>query len=457
MAIRDDLPRAQERLPAVRDASREATSSANQLNSHQHAEDKSRRAGNNATKQQAVFRHSLMVGSGLLLLGFILLFVFSMSADSDKGQVFAAAVLTSVAALVVGALLGFLFALPRYREEESPGESIRSSRLTVNANLEQISDWLTKILVGIGLIELGRIGPSLGNLVTNLGLAFGGSSTARTTAGATLAFYSVMGFLMGYLLTRTLLTQILDEFIILVQRADQANQLAADQEQKLITATRAIGAASAMLRGEHGSPEELTNLLKDVDENVRSTIFSMAQHQQFLNWAWEAEEKADVKSNKRSALNWAIPVLRAFTAARPNDPKYHGELGMVLKDASGLDNPEARRELELAVELAGDGYTNDRAGWWCYNLAMILAAEDMRDHPTDPSGCRNRDRIVALLRRAAGMSTIIASLIQSLIRKEELKFAPNQALSNWLEACGVTEDEVIATSVAPPEAAGSYR
>jgi hypothetical protein len=28
-----------------------------------------------------------------------------------------------------------------------------------NSNLEEISDWLTKILVGLGLIELGRIGP----------------------------------------------------------------------------------------------------------------------------------------------------------------------------------------------------------------------------------------------------------------------------------------------------------
>jgi hypothetical protein len=30
-------------------------------------------------------------------------------------------------------------------------------------------------------------------------------------------------------------------------------------------------------------------------------------------------------------------------------------------------------------------------------------------------------------------------------------------LSNWLAACGVTEDDVIAMSVAPAEAAGSYR
>jgi hypothetical protein len=457
MATREDLPPAQERLPAVQEASRQATSSTNELITYQHDEDATHRAGNGATKQQALFMRSLMVGGGLLLLGFILLLVFSMSADRDKGQVFAAAVLTSAAALVVGALLGFLFALPRYREEESPGQPIRSSRLTVNANLEQISDWLTKILVGIGLIELGRIGPGLGNLVTDLGLAFGGSPTARTTAGATLAFYSVMGFLMGYLLTRTLLTQILDEFMSLEQRADQASRLAAHQGQKLVTVTRAIDVASTMLRGAQGSPEELAQLLKDADESVRSTIFSMVQQQQYLNWAWEVEEEADVKLNKQSALIWTIPVLRAFTAAIPNDPKYHGELGIVLKDAYGLDNPEARRELELAVELASEGYSNDRAGWWHYNLAMILAAEDMRDHPADTSGCRNRDRTLILLRRAAGMSTIITGLIQSLIRKEETKFAANRVLSNWLEACGITEDDIIAASVAPPETAGSYR
>src|SRR6266852_2237038 len=84
----------------------------------------------------------------------------------------AAALLWALACLVVGNIAGFLFAIPRVprtaitsKTAEDPGtslETVAASRaagergfgLGINTNLEEISDWLTKILVGVGLIEL---------------------------------------------------------------------------------------------------------------------------------------------------------------------------------------------------------------------------------------------------------------------------------------------------------------
>ena len=70
----------------------------------------------------------------------------------------------------IGWFIGFLFGIPRFLSSDTlrqpepvhrlqqdgagalGGEPTRSS-LTVNTNLEQVSDWLTKIIVGVSLVE----------------------------------------------------------------------------------------------------------------------------------------------------------------------------------------------------------------------------------------------------------------------------------------------------------------
>src|SRR5215467_1406061 len=72
----------------------------------------------------------------------------------------------------IGALLGFIFGIPRSPKVQAatqgatqppstPSGSSTSTaaqpddnRFTPNTNLEEISDWLTKILVGAGLVQL---------------------------------------------------------------------------------------------------------------------------------------------------------------------------------------------------------------------------------------------------------------------------------------------------------------
>jgi hypothetical protein len=69
----------------------------------------------------------------------------------------------------------------------------------VNTNLEQISDWLTKILVGVGLVELGQIAAKGAELVAFVAPSLDGNKSA---ALGLLIFFSVAGFLLGYLATR---------------------------------------------------------------------------------------------------------------------------------------------------------------------------------------------------------------------------------------------------------------
>jgi hypothetical protein len=187
-------------------------------------------------------RNVARTGVALILCGITgLVLVFSY------GQPFAwsvavTAVIVSAAALGTGFLLGFLFGIPRSRQDtsattasntaatrtpstpgmapdsaESAGQSSQttrpvtasSPRLTVNANLEEISDWLTKIIVGIGLMELNNIPGNLDRLARYVAAGLvptPASPPPVTFALAIIVYFSVLGFLSGYLLTRLFLS-----------------------------------------------------------------------------------------------------------------------------------------------------------------------------------------------------------------------------------------------------------
>ena len=133
---------------------------------------------------------------------------------------------------VSGMLLGFLFAIPRIlpagaiiapprpvngngkRETDPASNGILShashSPSEINSNLVEVSDWLTKIIVGVGLVELKHLPTAARGvadyIAPSLGLA---PAMAAPVAGGIMLFYSVLGFLIGYLLTRIYLAVII--------------------------------------------------------------------------------------------------------------------------------------------------------------------------------------------------------------------------------------------------------
>jgi hypothetical protein len=82
--------------------------------------------------------------------------------------------LAALAALVSGGLLGFLFGIPR-SQHNNPS----AGRYAVNTNLEQVSDWLTKILIGAVLIQLGSVGSGAVRLFDVVGSALGRTPRSR--------------------------------------------------------------------------------------------------------------------------------------------------------------------------------------------------------------------------------------------------------------------------------------
>ena len=126
---------------------------------------------------------------------------------------FTGAALIAAAAFSVGGLLGFLFGIPRTLQQESspaaPAPSAGAAaavgnssgyRQNVNTNLEQISDWLTKILVGVGLTQLTEVPRLTWKLAESLPVA--GNIPFSV---ALILNFLICGFFSGYLLTRLFL------------------------------------------------------------------------------------------------------------------------------------------------------------------------------------------------------------------------------------------------------------
>lgn len=128
--------------------------------------------------------------------------------------------LWAVAAIGAGALVGFLFGIPR-AQAPAPAEAgdagaappaadpkaRTDSGLRPNTNLEEVSDWLTKIIVGLGLVNLQALPGKLTGLASVAALALAPQPTA-TDVSITLALlvgFAIEGFFGGYIYTRLFL------------------------------------------------------------------------------------------------------------------------------------------------------------------------------------------------------------------------------------------------------------
>ncbi|MDX2003100.1 MAG: pYEATS domain-containing protein [Chitinophagales bacterium] len=143
------------------------------------------------------------------------------------------------AALTSGGLVGFLFGIPRILQKGDGNSDGNGNGFLQNTNLEQISDWLTKILVGVSLVEIKPLLASLDRLVA--GCASGLLmlyATAYATSYALIVLFSMCGFLFGYLWTRVRLLQVfvdLNRSLTPIEKRleDLSNNLKAQDERYL--------------------------------------------------------------------------------------------------------------------------------------------------------------------------------------------------------------------------------
>lgn len=105
--------------------------------------------------------------------------------------------LTSGATWLAAVVIGFLFGVP-HTSDSSPG----TSQYKPSTSLEQVADWLTKIIVGLGLTQLNKIPGKVAALASYIAAGMGDTPSSKLMALAIFIYFSSCGFLFGFLWAR---------------------------------------------------------------------------------------------------------------------------------------------------------------------------------------------------------------------------------------------------------------
>lgn len=319
------------------------------------------------------------------------------------------------ASLLVGGLLGFLFGIPRTLQHD-PAESVTAAEAALgddsdrhvnyraNTNLEQISDWLTKILVGVGLTQINQIPGTFREIGNAVAIGLGNSESSHIFALSAILFFLICGFLFGYLWTRLFLPGAFRQadLSVLVNQvnearieAKQANQKVQEFEKQAALDAHALGLVHRQLNPSNDMPavtqEALNGAIKQASHSVRVQIFNQAQTFRSANWDTDKEK-----------VKCTIPIFRALIE-NDNENKYHrnhGQLGYALKDQSDPDWVEAEAELSKAIEIRE---ALRETGWRFYefNRALCRIKQDAAFKAGKASKAEARKKILTDLRVAA--------------------------------------------------------
>lgn len=184
----------------------------------------------------------------VMLFGLITILFVSFYTASEHGKtnsfwpVLGLSLIIALAATICGGFMGFLFGIPRSLQRSSTevgngNVSPREKPYTNNTNLEQISDWLTKIIVGVSLTQLPGIERRFDLLCKSLSNGFSGymnTSFSYPYSGCVIIFFSICGFLFVYLWAKIYL---LNQLLL---KEKQLDDVWAQQKKEIINTLGAL-------------------------------------------------------------------------------------------------------------------------------------------------------------------------------------------------------------------------
>jgi hypothetical protein len=198
------------------------------LNTRQPGVGAAKPASRRADDDADIRRVNLAMLSALGMSGLVLLMA------GWKANAIGPIMLWGIASVAAGAAVGFLFGIPRVgrlgsaakpapasppattaptattQRRDAPtgaGNGDSDSALRPNTNLEEVSDWLTKIIVGLGLVNLKDLQGLVASTAANAAAAISARPSPGDVSIATamIVGLSIEGFFGGYIYTRLFL------------------------------------------------------------------------------------------------------------------------------------------------------------------------------------------------------------------------------------------------------------
>lgn len=282
-------------------------------------------------------REQMVFGTGrllfVLLLVSIALYEVSAPGVSSLGlwaSTLGLACLVFLGAFTISALPGFLFALPRLISGD--GGAAAKDRRFRPGNLEDVADWLTKVLLGIGLTQINGLPSRLWAWSTQISeTGFGSHRFAPAILFLALAGAS-LGFLFAYLVTRIKINQILALEDTAIQKRYQS--------VAELTSSDAAPVADEVEQDAKISPE----IQRAAVEVAEAKFEDMHSREEKLAWA-----RAQVLLHKWPDAAYAFEaILRTY----PNDRQAAEDYVHALYQAKDF---ETARRIEAHFLGTGDG------------------------------------------------------------------------------------------------------
>ena len=314
--------------------------------------------------------------------------------------------------LLGGVLVGFLFAIPK--SDSSLGNSIRSteesrgaSKYSLNTNLEDISDWLSKMIVGVGLVQL----TSVPGYIKRASLYWSSSVKPGFPAAYTstlIIFFCLLGFLVGYLWTRLVLIgdfirqdprnvnlQAIESKIEnLGNQVSLAGSSAVDQQVVSQQEIRVASDVASIFTSTSVSIDDLRvkiAILSGKYDSIRATMSSGPERtremesiaSQMRGYALAADQLLPEYASSKAAGERLVAI--AFLQIKPNKDYFTW-----LSDRFSVEVPflqyHAAIALRNAVSIIVSAPTEDRAGFVkILDNSLKHATESAEAHEVDVS------------------------------------------------------------------------
>ena len=357
--------------------------------------------------------------------------------------VLAVALTTASTALTAGFFFGFLFGIPRTLQSDRPEPNTQGNgaiakpldapaatdtpSYSANTNLEQISDWLTKILVGVSLTQIGPIARSIHDLTEYLRPGLGNADSSSGFALTLLVYFFLVGFLFGFLWTRLALPA---QFAsadreVVQQRLTQVNADISGLGQKLNReidkdkkdTDAKIAAFKAVATAVEIPVKELSKIFSNATDDAKLDIFTEAVQAR-------SQCLANLSFFNRQQLRGIITVLEALTQSGEgflgkDAHVLYAELGFSLKD-----------KMKPSADVLGQAIE-------ALDEAIDKRGPELQSRNSHYEFNRGMARILDPARRESERELILADLSiaakHDYLTKESLEAKINAPVREWLE------------------------
>ena len=326
---------------------------------------------------------------------------------NSQSREFSAGFLLAGASLFLGVLVGFIFGIPKTSKPSpdssspplTPGTNVAYS---LNTNLEDISDWLTKMLIGVGLVQLTAIPGYISRIAAYWETSIGKDFPSAYIA-ALIVFFSSAGFLIGYLWTRLaligdfieqdprrLINSLIDEIAQTAQGDPNITGRSLDQQ---VVSVKELQAAEAIAKISTSSSLSLEDLRGQIGilaakyESIRATMPSGDSRtremeivaSQMRGYALAAFQLLPELTSSDSSGKRLVGI--AFLETKP-DPRYYEWLADRFRIEVPFLQYHAAIALRNAAKQASSSENRDSLKLNCNN-ALQFARQSAEAHNGD--------------------------------------------------------------------------